>query len=64
MMLVCSKCKTVMRCKMNGLGIRFREAHVYPGDEFECSECGATVILTTREPIFDPDRIVNTIQMN
>lgn len=64
MMLVCSKCKTVMRCKMNGLGIRFKEAHVYPGDEFECPECGATIIMTTREPIFDPDRIVNTIQMD
>ena len=62
-MIVCAHCHKEMRCSKTGLGVRFGEAHVYPGDEFTCEDCGAMVIITNAKPVFDPDHLTNTIQM-
>lgn len=43
-MYVCVKCKREMRCDKNGVGVRWRGCHVYAGDIFKCSECGASIV--------------------
>lgn len=35
-----------MTCSKTGKGVLYGSNHYYPGDEFYCSGCGATVINT------------------
>ena len=64
-MLICMKCKKEMQCIEIGLGARWGESHVYPGDAFECSECGTKIINTGNTcPCPDPTHKIKTIQMD
>ena len=55
MLIVCSKCRKEMRCKKTGSHIRFCGGkHVYPADQFECKECGATVNVSVSQSIYSP----------
>lgn len=57
-MIVCANCKKEMTCKKTGSYVRFRDGtHVYPADQFECTECGAVVNVCTGEPFFDPKAV-------
>jgi len=43
-----------MRCSKNGVGADFGNHHVYPGDVFECPECGQK-ILAASHSIYDAE---------
>jgi hypothetical protein len=62
-MIVCVTCKLEMKCVETGLGARFYDAHVYPGDAFLCDGCNAHIIKTTSSPVHDPERKIKTIQI-
>lgn len=53
-MIICVGCQTEMRCDKNGVGANFGAGHVYPADRFKCPECGAMVLITVSNPIYDP----------
>jgi hypothetical protein len=64
-MIVCVKCKKEMTCVKTGYGVRFGEAHVYPGDLFECQECRSQVVSTHATPVHATrGEIPNTLQMD
>lgn len=63
-MLVCTRCSAEMHCVKVGVGVRFGENHVYPGDIFQCPKCHYTIIQTSHEPLYDPDKIIPTLQMD
>ena len=52
-MIVCLKCKREMRCKKNGVGVRYNGTHVYYGDSFECPECKSISIVCNTNPCED-----------
>lgn len=52
-MYVCVTCKRKMRCDKNGVGADFGNGHVYPGDRYECDNCGYKILATTGVPILD-----------
>jgi len=56
-MLVCAKCKKEMQCIKTGMNVRFNEngSHVYRGDLFQCTNCGATIAHTIKTSTFDED---------
>jgi len=62
-MICCALCQVEMKCIKNGLGARWGEAHVYPGDQYECPECKASVLLCVSGSCMDLDRKIETIQM-
>lgn len=51
-MNVCARCKREMRCKKNGIIVRYGIGHCYAGDKFECPECGAEVVICNQAPFF------------
>lgn len=53
-MIICVGCQTEMRCDKNGVGANFGNGHVYPSDRFKCPECGAMVLITVSNLIYDP----------
>lgn len=63
-MLVCTRCSAEMHCIKTGVGIRFGDSHVYPGDIFQCPKCHYTIIQTSQESFYDPDQIIPTLQMD
>lgn len=40
---VCVRCKAVMRIKKNGRVVKY-DGHYAHGDEYECGECGLSII--------------------
>jgi len=46
-MKICVKCKKEMKCTYTGKLAVWNRTHCYAGDEFECSDCGAKVLVTT-----------------
>lgn len=46
-MIICSSCKKEMICVCTGKMAVWAGCHVYAGDEFRCSSCGATVMIAT-----------------
>jgi len=62
-MLICVKCKREMNCYKTGLGARWGKDHVYAGDAFICSSCGAKIIKTNSSPSYDPEHKIETIQI-
>jgi predicted RNA-binding Zn-ribbon protein involved in translation (DUF1610 family) len=62
-MKVCVRCLAEMTCERTGLGVRFGQAHVYPGDMFKCPKCGAEIIVTSGQPTHDPESRIETLQM-
>jgi len=56
-MLVCAPCKKEMQCIKTGMNVRFNEngSHVYRGDLFQCTNCGATIAHTISTSVFDSD---------
>ena len=63
-MVVCVECKKEMRVNQNGLGVRYGNSHVYAGDKYVCPECGKELIVTNKDAVHDPERKINTVQMN
>ena len=63
-MIICKNCKKEMQCSKTGLGARWGNDHVYPGDAFKCSECGTEIISTNSQPVVDPNHNILTIQMD
>jgi len=63
-MLVCTDCKKEMKVVKNGMGVRYSESHVYPGDMYSCPSCHKTVILTNSGPVHDPKKEIKTVQMD
>jgi len=63
-MLVCLKHKKEMKVILNGVGVRFGDNHVYPGDMYKCPLCEHSFILTNSTSIYDPDHKIETIQMD
>ncbi len=63
-MKVCVNCAEEMKCMQIGLGVRYGESHVYPGDLFQCPKCHATIIVTNDNPVTDPDNRISTLQMD
>ena len=61
-MVVCYKCGKEMKCSKNGIGVRYGESHVYPGDLYICICCGKQIILTESSPVHDPDKAIITIK--
>ncbi len=53
-----------MSCEETGLGARFGNDHVYPGDLFQCQSCGIRVIKTNKSPVHDQENKIKTIQMD
>jgi len=45
-MQVCVGCKKEMRCKKNGIIVRWGTSHCYAGDSFKCPTCGNEVVVT------------------
>ena len=70
-MIVCAKCKVEMRCKKTGSYIRFGPigSHAYPADQYECTECGATVNVNVGKsvpeflPSTRPEDLINDVWM-
>ena len=54
-MLICVKCRRELRCQKNGVAANYGNGHTYPGDLFECPECGTQVLLTNAAPYYDPE---------
>lgn len=54
-MIICNTCRKEMRCDKNGVGADFGNGHVYPSDRFVCDYCKATILVTNRQPSYDPD---------
>lgn len=54
-MIICVGCRTEMKCEKNGVGADFGNGHVYNSDRYWCRSCGATVMVTVRTPMHDPD---------
>jgi len=63
-MLVCVDCRKEMKCEKNGVGARFGESHVYPGDLYVCPECGKKIVLTNKESVHDPEKKIFTVKMD
>ena len=61
-MLVCYKCGKEMSCTQNGVGVRYGESHVYPGDLYSCKCCGIEIIKTVSTAVHDPGKNINTIK--
>ena len=53
-----------MKCEKNGVGARFGESHVYPGDLYVCPECGKKIVLTNKESVHDPEKKIFTVKMD
>ena len=54
-MLICGDCGREMTCCKNEKAVYFTETARYPGDEFQCPECGTHVIECNDEHHLDPD---------
>lgn len=56
-MIICTACKKEMVCVRNGVPVRYGTdgSHVYSGDKYECSECGAKIINCNNNPYYDPE---------
>lgn len=62
-LIACVGCKRPMKVKKNGIGVRFGDNYVLPGDLYECKVCRREVILTSKYPVDDPDRDIMTVEM-
>lgn len=47
-----------MKCAQNGVGADFGNGHVYPGDRFECPQCGQSILATNGTPTRDDNYTV------
>ncbi len=47
--MICRDCQVEMRCKENGVKVRWKKRRVRRGDAWECPRCGVEVI------VFNPD---------
>ena len=56
-MKVCAKCKKEMKCTKTGRWVIWRPSHVYAGDEFECPDCGALVVVTNSSSFHCEDAV-------
>jgi DNA-directed RNA polymerase subunit RPC12/RpoP len=63
-MYICKTCKEEMSIKKTGFGARWGDSHVYWGDLYECKKCNAEIIITNGKPFYDPDKKLETIQMD
>jgi len=54
-MLVCTGCKVIMKCILNGVSCDFGNNHTYPGDMFQCPVCKQSTINTNHNPAYDPE---------
>lgn len=54
-MIVCSNCRKEMTCITTGVMVLFGTNHAYPGDEFQCGDCGNTAIHTNTSPCHASD---------
>ena len=43
-MYICVKCKKEMRCKKNGIIVRYGESHCYASDKYKCPSCGNEIL--------------------
>lgn len=62
-MYVCCKCAREMRCEKNEVGALFGNAHLYPGDRFECPSCGLRILATNGVPVHDPNPRCEVVTM-
>lgn len=53
-MIICVGCRREMKPEKNGVGADFGNGHVYNSDRFWCRSCGATVMVTVNNPMYDP----------
>ena len=55
-MKICVNCQKKMFCAKNGVGADFGNGHVYASDMYRCPECGAMMLHTNENAVFDPNR--------
>ena len=61
-MIICAECKREMRCTLNGVRCRWKGSHVYPGDLYECPECGHQTINTGNCNAYHNDNFTNELE--